>query len=361
LGVSADGRRVLLGMSDGKVNVWGTSPRPEKFALPLLEKLPPNGRNVRSVATDGRRIVAVSGHYLKIWDAATGRELVATRKEVQLLRSIALSPDGKDLVTFSVKDKDASLMVWDAATGEPLRTLPIPVPAGADQGMFPGYLTVAYTADGRHIVGAHDTEGAVTVWDAATLKALRSFSVGKRLKAAAEYACVAISPDGRRVARGIAGDTNGSWTVLDLETGRCGTPVKAGAIKCLAFGPNGHDLISGHAKGEVIVWDAATGKQRMVFKGHGDDVTGLAMSKDGQRVVSASTDGTARLWDVATGQEKLILKNVAGPLAGFGCVAISPDGRQILVGGARDATVRVWEAAPPESDRPPRAEAPGGR
>jgi WD40 repeat protein len=44
------------------------------------------------------------------------------------------------------------------------------------------------------------------------------------------------------------------------------------------------------------LWDAATGKQVAVLRGHKSRVPAAAFSPDGGRLVTASADGTARVW-----------------------------------------------------------------
>ena len=46
------------------------------------------------------------------------------------------------------------------------------------------------------------------------------------------------------------------------------------------------------------VWDANTGREIAVVRGHGDSLNFAAFSPNGTRVVTASDDATARIWDV---------------------------------------------------------------
>ena len=55
--------------------------------------------------------------------------------------------------------------------------------------------------------------------------------------------------------------------------------------------------------GEVWMWDARTGAERYVFRGHEDHVNSVAFSPGGGRIVSASFDETVRVWDVRSGTE----------------------------------------------------------
>ena len=59
-------------------------------------------------------------------------------------------------------------------------------------------------------------------------------------------------------------------------------------------------LVSGGADETVRVWDAKTGKCEQVMRGHGMEVTCVAVAPDGRSVVSGSQD-TLRLWSLETG------------------------------------------------------------
>ena len=75
----------------------------------------------------------------------------------------------------------------------------------------------------------------------------------------------------------------------------------------VAFSPDGRRLASAGSDQTVKVWDAATGQETLVLKGHTKHVTSVAFSPDGRRLASASGDRTVKVWDAATGQEILTL------------------------------------------------------
>jgi WD40 repeat protein len=68
-------------------------------------------------------------------------------------------------------------------------------------------------------------------------------------------------------------------------------------------------------------------------------INSVAISPDGRRVLIGSEDKTARLWDVASGKE---LQRFVGHTNEVTSVAFSPDGRTILTGG-KDKTARLWD------------------
>ena len=75
----------------------------------------------------------------------------------------------------------------------------------------------------------------------------------------------------------------------------------------MAFSPDGKRLASGNGdwpKGEVKVWDAATGQETLTLKGHTGWVSSVAFSPDGKRLASGSGDNTIRVWDGSDASDK---------------------------------------------------------
>jgi WD40 repeat protein len=62
----------------------------------------------------------------------------------------------------------------------------------------------------------------------------------------------------------------------------------------------------------VTIWDAASGEELLVLRGHDDGVSVTTFSPDGDRIVSGSWDGTVRVWDAASGLELVDLRGLRG-------------------------------------------------
>jgi hypothetical protein len=66
-----------------------------------------------------------------------------------------------------------------------------------------------------------------------------------------------------------------------------------------AFSPDGRRVATTSEDRTARLWDAETGTEIAVLKGHKNAVLSAAFSPDGRRVATASSDNTARLWDVS--------------------------------------------------------------
>jgi WD40 repeat protein len=126
VGFSPDGRRILAEVRrpdrGEDIKIWNAEDGREELTIP-----------VPSFATVNRVIFSPDGHRLatadfkalvRIWDAASGEELVTLKGHTSWVWSLAFSPDGTRLYSGS---RDNTLRVWRA---DPTTTAPAPEPAG---------------------------------------------------------------------------------------------------------------------------------------------------------------------------------------------------------------------------------------
>ena len=205
---------------------------------------------------------------------------------------------------------------------------------------------VAFFADGKTFASLGDYDG-IRVWDMAGRQV-------RRLELKDWSTCLAVSPDGRTLAVNSSHDC---FMVLDARTGkeqfRCVLESNEFA-RSLAYSPDGKLIASGSDKGEIRLWDAASGDLLQKFDTHTKTVYCVAFSPDGKTVASASWERAVQLWDVARHEKRELQafrakadrdKSSSG---GAYCVAFSPDGKTLAVGNAGDfgeGTARLLDAA----------------
>lgn len=109
---------------------------------------------------------------------------------------------------------------------------------------------------------------------------------------------------------------------------------------CLAFSPDGRQLLAGAGDRTIRRFDAASGKQTRLWKQHADWVQTIAFSEDGGRFVAASRDRTARIYDAATGETLATYHGHEAPVL---AAAFRPHSANVL-SVARNQPVQQWAA-----------------
>ena len=69
-----------------------------------------------------------------------------------------------------------------------------------------------------------------------------------------------------------------------------------GAVRCVAYSPDGKILASGGIDNTIRLWEVSTGDSLSILEGHSGDINSVAFSQDGEWIASGSDDGTVRLW-----------------------------------------------------------------
>jgi WD40 repeat protein len=157
----------------------------------------------QSLRPESRGRVAFKDVAVHVWDAGSGEPLFKLTSATGLDRTLAISPDGTRLVTWSYErdQPDAAtgkseLAVWDLIRGTELSRL---------RGHTGTVSSAAFSSDGRRIasIAFHETH-EVKLWDAATGRELMSLE-GNNYAANASVAfnpsgtqLVAVSNDGPR-------------------------------------------------------------------------------------------------------------------------------------------------------------------
>jgi WD40 repeat protein len=214
-------------------------------------------------------------------------------------------------------------------------------PREAIQGHTSLVSSVVFAPDGRSIASG-SWDRTVKVWEldgAAPRRAsLASRAVAAEFAEGALVCSLAYSLDGRTLAVGGFAPEVDLWDVSTMRRMRrlCGHTQP---IRCVQFSPDGRVLASGSADTTIRLWDIATGERRATLVGHTARVSCLAFTRDGSALATGSYDGTVRLWDPSCGRETDRLE----PGMVVDCVAFSPGGERLAVGGYLHGSVRLWD------------------
>jgi hypothetical protein len=134
------------------VKVWEAATGRELLSLPG-----PPGHPCNLAFGPGGTRLALAGNQghsaLKVWDLATGQEALSLKGHTDLIDSVAFTPDGRQLASSSW---DGTVKVWDLATGQEALSL---------RDHTARVVSLAFSPDGTRLASA-STEGAVKVWDA---------------------------------------------------------------------------------------------------------------------------------------------------------------------------------------------------
>jgi WD40 repeat protein len=316
-----------------------------------------DGINCLALSADGRSVLAgCADKSLRLWDVATGNELLRLDGHEEAPRSVALAPDGRLALSCGglvaqregkYTPVDCAVRAWDLEADRQREP-----PLGKYEGPV---WSVAFASDGRRALACtgwyeyKDNEYItkdrksvpkdcfIRVYDVATGQELRKLEGHKEL-----VTCAAFTPDGSRIVSGSRDNTLRLW---DVVTGRelrrvelTGKPQ----VTCLAVSPDGRRLLTGEEPtARLRLWDLEE-LEELDQKPLAEAARGLAFSPDGSRILVGSDDHIVRLLDAATLAEVRHFPGHAKQVTG---VAFLPDGQHALSGSA-DGTIRVWRLPP---------------
>jgi hypothetical protein len=153
--------------------------------------------------------------------------------------------------------------------------------------------------------------------------------------------CIAISPDGKKVAAGTElGDVQ-IWDLADLQLEPKFGYSHFESVLCLDFNQDSTLIASGAVDNRAMVWNVEDKKYKFQVQ-HDSDVTCLAFSESPKWLLTGSDDNTIRISNPKTGRPASSNLIYNGTLR-----FIAPHPRApLLVAGGDDNTCQLWDTLP---------------
>ncbi|MEQ9553439.1 MAG: hypothetical protein RIM23_27935 [Coleofasciculus sp. G3-WIS-01] len=361
--VTPDGKRLISGSWDKTIKLWD------------LE----NGKNIKTIKahTDRVKIVSItpdgkllisSGlqeqpikHFpcdtIKGWNLADLTEVFTLWSNPEFLENIAISPDGKYLISAGI-----DTIIWNLETrehiftfcpeiervGSSVSTLTVTpdsklLISGLANGVIQildlntkkelvtwnghvgAIFSLVMTPDGKHLISG-SSDQTIKIWDLEAVKAKKILIQNERIEA---IKTITVTPDGQQA---ISGSEDGYIKVWNLENGKKSntfTDVNnfRNSVHDLVVTPDGKQVIAGLRSGNIESWNLKTGKNLKTFKGHTRHVNAIAVTPDGKQLISGSADMTVKIWNLETGEEAFTFTEHTGYVWH---VKVTPDGKHII-------------------------------
>ena len=296
LAFTPDGHLMVAGLIDKRLKLWDVTGKGNERELGSTAT---ENSGVR-FSRDGRLLSLSDGYTVKLWDAATGRELPSLQApnsglfKAHVSVSANFSEDGKRVATGGF---DTPTVVWETETGKQLLKM---------NGRTNMAYKAAFSADGTQLFS-----GGRTRWDLRTGRGLRLTS------APSDKVFGVPSPDGRLLA--TYAPNSDAVSILETPTGRQLQTLKpatsGGVVERMSFSPDGTMLVATYGPDEERRQKPVTFPQ-------------------------ANNENQLRLWDVKSGRELRSLAVTTVPMD----LGFSADGRRLATLGGMDQ-ISLWDTA----------------
>ncbi len=362
LAFSPDGTTLVSGSADGMIRFWNTQTQ-----APLSDRITGHTQltkaatfleDHRGEGTSPLLVSAAFNGVITLWDVKTSKKSTVHNTEHRdWFVTLAFSPDGTKLVSLGVEEgtpifgagtnfgqpvgsywANHFIHLTDVKTGRELATLHYTM--GAEKLTFsPDGKTVAFRGPGEIRLWNTETGDEVAI-------PLADLSAGFRN--IPWVWALAFSPDSKRL---VSSTSKGDIQMWDVATGAALVTFakwRALRARALAFSPDGALLAAGTLS-HIHLWKVDTANELFPIRtGHRRDRPStdstellelLVFSPDGEVLVSGFDTGAIQLWGVKTGEKIAALD---GHTKGVNTLAFSSDGT-MLVSAATDGTILLWD------------------
>ncbi len=321
-----------------------------------------------AVSQDNRVAAAGTDGTIRVWDSAKRQMIRALVPNTGQINGLSWSPDGKRLAVAG----QGVVTQWEVATGQLMRTTPIPGSA-SDVGWSPDGKYLAALGTVVHVWGVEsdqflelaegaghmlllawspDSKAVACVRGSGQKHAIWSIPSGKLVCTLAEKLPAAFpqavcwSPDGKTLVTGCTG-THG-YRFWDPVSGKLLRTLKDGdypAMGRAAYSPDGKLIALSFGYYSCInLYDASSGDRLRITGPWGQNANkGLSWAPDGKSLTASFDYGRLLTFDSATGKAR----HDVWPFPQIERAEVSPDGKRLAVWGRdlglNDVRLNLWD------------------
>ncbi|MBD2440278.1 AAA-like domain-containing protein [Nostoc sp. FACHB-110] len=241
-----------------------------------------------------------------------------------IIRSVSFSSDGKFVATAS---RDSIVRIWHRDKTQ--KNIFFEQPFVMLSGHKGAVLDVCFSPN-NDLIATCSEDGTIRIWrviDGCLLNVLKS-SHQRWIN------CIAFSPDGNQIISGGADCKLSFWSIngallKEIDAHRS-------FIEDVCFSPYGQMIATASRDKTVKLWNY-TGECLKILEGHSDRVWQVCFSPDATKLASASSDKTIKIWDL----DGNLLKTFNAHRDVVTSVAFSADGTK-LASASKDASSKLW-------------------